>query len=498
MSRYPYYTRPQPENYPLRKKFRDLVYDTPIEIAIGALLVGSMGGYWVYQHNNEKMGHTPIAFSEIESTLQAAKEKGAEVGGLTTTLSYTSDVTMKVIESRNLAWVRAGGEDHKYFAQELETRVNPALKKHALISEYAAQMPGEVARAMQSLAPISEAAKDAAPVAAHFGRAWNESHKDHYRTEVYVVTVCTSNGKTTTCSPQVRTRQVYVNTTHSYTYNSEYGAAAAQALGKYLAENPDITVRERLIPAKETHRENEEAMAEGLRAKFKDKLPTKAEILDYANTWVKGSNFTIYLPQVYSGHSTLEKSFAAWNDARTSAQSVSYKTTSRTDSGPREFQVARRAEAAALQVQGAANKITNGIEAAGVLVPKLNAEIVDYVAAVKADRKSSELDARRERIMDTAMSAYKQNFENGFDLNPFKWGMVILVTVLSTLFGSALGTGVDHYINTRKRRGFFMDDKPEPSPDALKHKKTLRDLFGRKSPTATETVTKPKFDAPQL
>lgn len=496
MSRYPYYTPTQPENYPLRKKFRDLIYDTPIEIAIGALIVGSMGGYWVYQHNNEKMGHTPIAFSEIEGTLREAREKGAEVGGLTTTLSYTSDVTMKVIESRNLAWVKAGGADHKHFAAELEKRINPALKEHAQISEYAALMPGEVAKAMQSLSPISEASKDAANVAANFGRAWKEDHDHHYRTEIYTVTVCTSNGKTTSCHPSLRTRQVYVNTTHSYTYNAEYGTAAAQALGSYLAENPDITVRERLIPAKETSRENEAAMADGLKAKFKDKLPTKADILDYANTWVKGANFTIYLPQVYGGHNTLEKSFEPWNEARGTAKSVSYKTTSRTDNGPREFQIAKRAEAAARQVQSSADKITGGIQAAGTLVPQLNKEIADYVDAVKAGKK--DLDVRRDKIMETSMSAYKQNFENGFDLNPFKWGMVILVTVLSTLLGSAFGTGVDHYINNRKRRGFFMDDKPEPSPDALKHKKTLRELFGHKTPVATETADKPKFDAPKL
>ncbi len=63
--------------------------------------------------------------------------------------------------------------------------------------------------------------------------------------------------------------------------------------------------------------------------------------------------------------------------------------------------------------------------------------------------------------------------------------------------GSALGTGVDRYINTRKRRGLFMDDEPE-NPAFGKKKKTLRDIFSRKKPAVAETENKPKFDAPEL
>lgn len=494
---YGYPQQQKPANYPLRKHLRDLIYDTPVEIAIGALVFGVASGVWTYNNNNEKQGQIPLAFSEIGHTTRTYGAEGKTVPPMTRFYSITNDVAMKVFESNNLALAK--GSDHKYFADELQTRVDPALKKHTLISEYAEVLPADARNALQSLDKYVGAARHAPGINNAFDNAWRHTSYEHTRTEIYYETVCTGTGDQQRCGPEMRTRQVCDYVTHTFSYNAQWGVQAATLLNSFASAYPDMQIGERLVPASRIHPDNEAAMAHGLKQKFKDVIPSKEDILGYANTWAKGNNFTVFKPKIEESHGGLVGLRNSWNASLATARTVSVDYSCLgSPSGPREYQVARAAEGYAAQLANSASKVTNGIAHGGQAVPALTAQIKSYVADVQAGRLQG-ADKKRDDIMKTTRSMYESNFENGFDVNPFKWWLVILITVGSTLLGAGLGTAADQYIDRRKRRGFFMDDQPEPAPGALKPKKTLRELFGRKKPDATETAPeKPKFDAPEL
>ena len=54
--------------YPWGKKAKQLLFETPIEIMIGVLLVGSITGGLTYRNRAARAGEIPLAFSEIEQT----------------------------------------------------------------------------------------------------------------------------------------------------------------------------------------------------------------------------------------------------------------------------------------------------------------------------------------------------------------------------------------------------------------------------------------------
>ncbi len=461
----------------LAQKALQVVYDTPIEIAIGAVIFGSAIGGYTYHLNNAKQGQIPLAFSEIESTIEDFAKEGRTVPPLTRVYSLTSDVAMKVSESNNIAMAKGGS--HEDFADELRTRVEPTLKKHALISEYAAQLRTDSANALASLGKIVEAAKDAPAVSSAFDSAWTSSHRDHYYTQVYPSTSCNSKGQ---CSTTMKTRQVYDYTTHTFTYYPEHGARAAQLLADFVQKHPDVKIEERLQLATRTSPANEAAMEPSLKERLKDKIPTKADILGYANTWAVGSNFTTYTPAIKQNHGALEDALPAWQSGKDSAKSASYRTKRRSDSGPREFQIAERAKNAAAELHNASRKITDGIRAAGQEVPVLEAKIRNYIEVVDGNKKG---DANKLRVdvMSSTRSIYERNFENGFDLNPFKWAQVILFAVIGIFAGCLVGTGADRYIDHWRRRKIYEDGH---------HRRNVGDVFHSTSTMTEEFLAKAK------
>ncbi len=446
----------------LAQRALQVIYDTPIEIAIGAVIFGSAIGGYTYHLNNEKQGQIPLAFSEIESTIEDFAKEGRTVPPLTRVYSLTSDVAMKVSESNNIAMAKGGS--HEDFADELRTRVEPTLKKHALISEYAAQLRVDSANALQSLSKIVEAAKDAPAVASAFDSAWTSSHRDHYYTQIYPSTSCNAKNQ---CTTTMKTRQVYDYTTHTFTYYPEHGARAAQLLAAFIQKHPDVKIEERLQHATRTSPANEAAMEPSLKERLKDKVPTKADILGYANTWAIGSNFTKYNPVVKQNHDRLEDALPAWQSGKDNAKSTSFRTSRRSDSGPREFQIAEKAKAAASELYSASHKITDGIRIAGQEVPVLEAKIRNYIDVVDGNKKGDP-DKLRADVMSSARSIYERNFENGFDLNPFKWAQVILFTVIGIFAGCLVGTGADRYIDHWRRRKIYEDGQ---------HRRNVGDVF---------------------
>ena len=481
----------------------------PLGAVIGAAALATTTGIAGYNIQKEKEGQLPVSFSEIEHTIQQFKTANKTVPSLTLFYSVTNDVTMKVFESTNLALAK--DESHDSFARELEKRINPALKEHTLISEYAQQMPKIAADATATLSPLTVAQKGLPAVVHAFEQAWSESHWDHYSTEYYTDVECDSEGS---CTNVRKSREVYDYTDHSYRYDRQEGIRAAALLNSFKAGRPDLEIDENLYYARRTHTENEGAMKTALAKQLKNRAPTADEYLAFANTWAVGSNYTKYMPEVRKHYKGLTALAPEWDAVKNTARSRSYRTYSRFDSGPSDFRIAEGAENSARQTVAAAAKITEGVEFAAKNIPLLEQKIHEYVAVVLDGAEGNPKKLRAE-IMDLSRDIYNKNFAGGHNVNGFNWPMVLVLGFAGLLAGGFGGAGIGRGSEllqevlaeqaARKRwdppTPKEPQDRPrekESAPEENLTEKTLREMAQEKpeAPEGTEDV-KPMDTPPQ-
>ncbi len=474
------------KSYPYKKKTKQIIFETPAEIFIGAGLLASTFGVASYSHENAKRGKIPLAFSEIGENRHRFNWRGLEVPPLTNFYSVTNDVAMMTFEGNNLGYAWNEWSDFwdstDRIAYELEKKIEPTMRVHHLISDYAPEYPKLADKALNSLNKLVKAEPDLPEVIQALDDAWDEEHHDQYRTEVYFENVCTTstgaNGQSTTsCTPQMRTRQVYDHTDHYYTYHKEAGARAAALLKDFIEKHPDIRIEEKLYPVNVTNAENEWAMRESRRKQRGASNMKSDEYLPLANTWANGSNFSVYLPKAYANHAGVVSATPAWDKARKTAQSESYQTYSHQDDGPQEFQIAEAALNYAVSMSRNSHAITDGIRTAGVQVPLLNKKIGEYVNAA-LHKGPGNPEKLRSEVMILAQNIYKKNFAGGFDTEPAKWGMVVLWTVLGGLLGGGLGYGADRLIDRKYGRGSSGQDQTVGGQN-LKYRRR-KDIFMKK------------------
>jgi hypothetical protein len=428
-----------------RDRLWRLVHDTPVEIWIGAVVLGAAFGGVSYHINSVRAERVPVAFSEIGKTVREFNRLGKPVPPLTKFYASASDAAMKVFESHNIALET--GRGHRLFASELETRTDRALRIYWQLSEIARDMPADAQAALTSLDKLVRAGADLPAVVAALDAAWDARHDDVYHTEYDTSTQCDSNGQN--CQTVTTSRQVYDYTIHTYTYHPQQGENADRLLEDFLKKHPDLKISERLHLATKTEADNEYAIEKSMKVELKGKIPTQEQALKYANMWATGSNLTKYQPVILSSQGSLSGLSPAWHAAKTTAQSVRYTTYSSSDSGPREYQVAESALGQATTMLDAAQRIVGGVRFAGYGVPALHAKVKEFVG-VALDGKPGNAGRLREEAMQLARDVYQKNFENGLDVQPFKWREVLLFTLIGILAGGLAGYGVDRAVEARR------------------------------------------------
>ncbi|TAL31177.1 MAG: hypothetical protein EPN97_11370 [Alphaproteobacteria bacterium] len=463
------------KRYPWKKAIKRLLFETPVEVMIGVLLVGAISGPLIYRNRAARAGEIPTAFSEIEQTTKDFARQGKPVPPNTKYYSYANDIPAKVFESSNIAFTL--GNSHFVFAKELQTRVNASYQKHPLLSTYAEEMPQAAADALQSMHKLVGATKEMPAIRQAFEDAWTESHVDHTKTKRWTTRECNSEGKN--CRTVSHSKQVYDYTIHTYTFHPDHARRAALLLNDFVARNPDLTVEERLYLARETHAENEEAIAKSMKRQLDGKTPTEEEYKKLANTWASGSNFAKYQPGITSEYAELSGLVSRWNKALGTAQDVRKRTNSHADSGPYEYRLAESAKGHGGAIIESSHHIVDGIRFTQAQATALNDKIKEYVGVV-LDHKPGDADQLRSDIMKTAREIYWQNYENGFDVQPFKWLEVILLTMLCMAAGGAAGFGVDRLLNARRREWYDNDD----SEDGDRLKRDVDADFNRRSETS--------------
>lgn len=417
----------------LLQRVRNLIYTTPIEIALGSVMFAAVGFKIGYDKSLKNSAVIPVAFSEIEQTTAKLGYEGKEPPPLTAYYSAVNDIPMKVFESRNYAFEFDGG--HKSFARELETRVEMTLREHKQINEYVEEMPYLVNNARKSLKINLQAQEELPDIIRHFDDAWIDTHSDSYTTEVYM-----------DMEGDLRTRTVYSHTVHDYAYDQQKGKLADSLLRDFINKYPDLHIEEELIRITKTGAWNEQAIEKSMRKQFDGRLPTAEEYVRIANTWAESAIAEKRKPVIENSYQRLENLAPAWQEAKHNAASAQYNTNSRYDDGPKEFQIAEAALNYLVHIYKATNDISTGINYSETHVPLLEQQIKDYIAIV-LDNKAGDADMARENVMSTAQNLYQKNFEDGLDVYPFKWGKVILFSAIGLAAGALAGAGIDRYNN---------------------------------------------------
>ncbi|HYD16923.1 MAG TPA: hypothetical protein VEF76_00425, partial [Patescibacteria group bacterium] len=394
---------------------RHQVFNTTAEVWVLAALGLTLAGGLSARYYASKAGEIPLAFSEIEQITSDFNKAGKPVPALTQYYAVNNDITMKVFESNNIAL--AVNKSHTVFAHEMQTRVDASLKKHALISEYADGMARDGANALESVRKLEDATRALPAVSNALDNSWDASHYDVTHQEPRTSRSCDSKGNCTTSTYYVT---VYDYTIHTFTYHAQEAQRALTLLKDFVVNTPDLSVQERLYVAGMTHGENQEAIRNSMKAKFKDHAPTEAEYLEYANTWAKGSNLHKYAPQAAAEYRELASMINALEAAQETARSARYITYSHYDSGPKEHRIAEAAETHADRAIQASHGVTDGIHFSMQQAPELNRMIKEYVDVV-LNGKQGDADELRSGIMKTARAMYDNNYENGFDVHTFKW-----------------------------------------------------------------------------
>jgi hypothetical protein len=205
--------------------------------------------------------------------------------------------------------------------------------------------------------------------------------------------------------------------------------------------------------ARATNPENEAAMRESMKRELDGKTPTTEQYLKFANTWAQGSNYLKYKGAAEQNHNALEGLSPQWNAHMHTSKSTRFRTYSHYDSGPKEYQTAEQTAARISDLRKAAHGVIDGMHFSGQKVPELNTKIKEYVDVV-LHAKHGDPDALRADIMKTARGIYDQNYENGFDVHPFKWLDIILLTVLGMAIGGGIGYGADRLLDGKKREWY--------------------------------------------
>ncbi len=426
----------------------------PMKIGIGAVTLAAIFGAVSYNINLNREANRPVAFSEIEKTTRAFASEGKAVPPLTRVYSKVSDTVMKVNEASNIAFEIS--RSNSAFAKELENKVEKSLKVHKLIGEYANEIPQDADEALQSLSKLLQAIQELPPVNSAFSQAWTENHHDVYHTESRTRTVCSGSGSDRSCHTETYYVQVYDYTIHTYNYYPQHGIKADQLLSAYLEKHPDMRIEERLVPATQTGPENEYAMEKSMKKVLEGKMIMPEQALAFANKWMTGSNLTKYEDDIQGDHADLQRLGPQWKEAKYNARDHRYITYSHFDSGPKEYRISEAALKNGQDLYREARKIVDGIKFAREAAPQLDAKIHEFIG-VALDGKPGDADKLRGEVMDLAQGLYDKNFENGFDVSGFKWGEVILLSLLGATLGGLAGAGTHHVMEKRFMTGRQRD-----------------------------------------
>lgn len=436
----------KPKIKDLKENFINLLKYTPAEIYIlGALgLMLGVGGQHHYENYRTK--RIPLGFSEITQIQRDAQSLGEELSSRTIYLASTNDQYMKVFECMNYANLKTfTGKNTHMFAQELEMRLDPTFKFHTHnLQDFLNSVPRDADKFLLSFQDHINLMNKISPITNLFQRTWDYDSTDITHTEEE----CSTDSEGNEHCDDV---EVYDYTDHDFTYYKQYGEQASKAIDQLTVEFVDLKYDEQVRLASKTNAEGEMA-AEVSRQKIGEhKKLSRVELLTIANTWHYGSTLTQNLGKINSLWRNYNQDAFEWRIAKNTAKSESYSTTSRSDSGPKEYQLVERTIDTGNALKSAIYEVYDGVMYTKSQTKVLEAKIKEFIS-VELDHKPGDSDKLKSEIMDICITGYKKNFKGGLDVDLYRWWMLPISGVAGMLLLGSLGFGIDELT---KRNRFY-------------------------------------------
>ena len=437
---------------PLRwcSEFKDVLRTTKIEIVLGLALGLAVGLNISYKKENERASMIPLGFSEISQIERDAEVMGREVGHMTRLLTSTNDAAMKVFECWNLAHESTFNVAHR-FASELEYKMDSSFKIHHYeLNIFLEALPGQAKNALDELKEFTGVRNEFSSVNSSFGSAWDDIHIDHYHEECTTRTECAGYDSDGSCESYQTVQDchpVYDYTTHTYTYHKQEGEEASARLDIALKGHPELVFKERILTASKTNADGEDAAESSRKVKGRRIMLKAEEYLGIANTWYTGSTLSRNLPVIYGNWKQLHTDTDDWRKAKETAHSDSYITYSPQDDGPKEFQIAERTLEHGQNLSNSIGEIASGIEYVKSNSLLLENKVKEFIS-IELDRKEGNSKKLMQEIMAVSKQMYTLNFKAGFEVDRFRWLIVLGGGLLGAVAGSIAGLGID-YIGNR-------------------------------------------------
>ena len=431
----------------LWEKAKDILHTTSLEIAILAVLWAGIGIYHQTRAELRRSEKIPLAFSEIGAIERDAKKHNIKIWVITEYELKINDMCMKIFEAYNEAqYPFIPSQKTEIFAWNLYNTMDMKHIYKYNLKDLLTQVPSYIPEVNNKLRKY-QVVSDWLDIAnSNLDKAWDEDHDDHYHTERRTRTVSDWNGKSHT---ETYTEQVYDNTTHSYDYDRQEGNAAAQNLNNIFKNVPNIALEEQVLKTKETNADGEYAAEKSRQLTWPSKRLSQQELLDIANTWYKGSTLLTNLNKLEREYPQLHQKTFEWNQQKKTAHDESYTTTSRSDSGPEEFQTVENTLSLWVEINDNLKEMLSVIEQTNTDVPLLKQKIEQFIDVwyTHAGTQSWESKKLADEVLTLTKKIYKMNFKEGINVDRFRWGMIFLFALIGWALGAWAGAWLDYLDN---------------------------------------------------
>jgi len=432
------------------ESFKRLAKMTAARVIIAGVIGATTAGAFSFNHESDRDSYIPVGFSEITQIEKDAARAGREIGPLTRYYTSTNDLAMNIFsawnDSKSTPLTR---NDIHSFAKELDMKMDPTFRVHHYeIPDFVKKLPGEANQALEQLKPFSKVQQEMAGINDLFARTWDESHRDETRTEEYEVEVDVDDGNGKSHKEkEKRTRDVYDHTDHSYDYHKAQGEKASADLDRTIKENEGaLAVKEKMPVASKTNAEGEYAA----------ELSRKGQRFDQkgydriARSWNSGATLTQNQNTIASLWDALHKDADAWRSAKQTAHDESYQTSSHSDSGPREYQVANKALEDGQALHSSISEVLGGMEYTRKMTPVLEAKIKQLIAIELDMSQKGNAKKVAKEIRQIAKEMYSLNFKGGFNVYKFRAWMVVLSVMGGAVGAGGVAAGIDYLLKRKE------------------------------------------------
>lgn len=434
--------------------FIDILRNTSIETYIMGVLGLTLSFSPIVKKEKKRAAKYPIGFSEFSQRIKESKLEKNQISYSNLYPMFVNDLTMKNFESFNKSLDAM--DEYDEFEWQIATHNEMSLWKWKT-DDIFELLPKLADSAKKELSDFIAVRNELNKNITQFKTAWKEYSDDKYRTEIrtYTVTVSDGNGKS-----HVETRtelvQVYDHTNYDYTYNKSLGERGFQLLKKQFLEKPKLNVPI-IKPATKTNPDNEEAIYESRKSRTKKTWSeyTKEDFLKASTTWFRASILANGIVHLNDTYKTLESLNKVWKEDKKIAPQFNgyHHEDDRYYSGPKPFQTCENINHAINRFIHESYKITDGIDLTTKKIKILQKEMKTYQNIVDGfikpgDPKYEKPWKAKERVMELTETIYQANFENGIDLNRFRYWRVALLLLGITAVSAAAGKGID-YLTTK-------------------------------------------------